>query len=47
MNSEHTLTRLSLLGKWQADYFACIIHIQTLTKLKKVKIVRVIIKYLW
>jgi len=38
---------LSLLGNWQADQFRCIIHTPTVRGVIMVKIVRIIIEFLW
>ena len=38
---------LSSLGNWQADQFTCIIRTPTLREAIMVKIVRIIIEFLW
>jgi len=40
-------TPVSLLGNWQADQFTCIISTPTLREAIMVKIVRIIIEFLW
>jgi len=37
----------SLLGNWQADQFRCIVRTATLRDVITVKIVRIIIEFLW